>query len=534
MENLGIDRILRILVLFGIGACTEQSAATSSEGQDLSTSSARVMTSRAADGTNDGTQCPGSPMTYHGGPVVHNAQIHPIFWQPNGNANWTALAGQTQNQVFSLVDAFVTDFSAFPMFQTMAEYPDSSSNRPTSVTLSNSYNEYYNALPRAGTTIYPLQESDITSAIDSFVSSAGLPGTTDDLYVLFMPTNVHFCTSDGQCTFPPPAGGGVIGGWHSVTPGGRVYAVIGSEDTLSAGSFAPVVQPSPNGQPIDTMYNVLSHEVFEALTDPRGDGWFGPNSSGETCFENGDRCTGRALSFNVLGSSTLFTRNFDIQEEWSNATASCGLENPHVTSISPSSGLLGGGTGVGIAGVNFAPGMTIPGVNLGPCSSTFCTGTMQPGPAPGAITLWARVTDTSDPSVSDILDVNPTATFTYNAPPAAPSCAEAMACPASYGPEIMTVSCASTVQFYLVDSYTGSASPFPGTNTSMQYTTQTYPNNSIVACAPGTAPSQYGPSCATFSTYESTLDWCGPPPVRGKCKAPLHDCGDGVCVRLCT
>jgi hypothetical protein len=115
---------------------------------------------------------------------------------------------------------------------------------------------------------------------------------------------------------------------------------------------------------------------------------------------------------------------------------------------------------------------------------------MQPGPAPGAITLWARVTDTSDPS--DILDVNPTATFTYNAPPAA-----------------------------------------PGTNTSMHYTTETYPNHSIAACAPGTAPSQYGPSCATFSTYESTLHWCGPH-TTGGCKAPLRDCGDGVCVRLCS
>jgi len=542
MEKLGIVRTALLVGLFGIElvGCADQSINTSSEDQAVTTSSVmhpRVMTARGADGTNDGTQCPGIPMTYHQGEVIHNAQVHAIFWQPNGNQNWTALAGKTPNQVFWLVSNFVTDFSAFPMFQTMAEYPDSSGTHPTSVAFSHGYTEYDAALPHAGTVADPLQSSDIESAVDSFGSSAGLPTATDDLYVLFMPTNVHFCTSDGQCTFPPPGGSSSVGGWHAVTPGGRVYAVIGSEDTLRPGVFVPFVQPSPNGQAIDTMYNVLSHEMFESLTNPRGGGWFGPYSSDEKCFENGDRCNGRALSFSVIGSYTLDTMSFDIQQEWSNASASCGLENPHVASVSPNHGALGGGTNVTLTGVNFVPGMTIPGVNITGCtSSTSCSGTMQAGGAPGPIKLWARVTIASDPNVSDIIDANPNTTFTYDAPAPAPGCSESLACPASYGPQIMTVSCSSTVQFYLVDSYTHTSSPFPGTSTSMQYTMQTYPNNSIAACAPGTAPSQYGPLCATFSTYEPTVNWCGPINTGGggKCKAPLHDCGDGTCARFCT
>jgi hypothetical protein len=66
--------------------------------------------------------------------------------------------------------------------------------------------------------------------------------------------------------------------------------------------------------------NVTAHELSEAITDPRGAGWF--DSSGG---ENGDKC---AWSFNgpvVLKNNTTWK----LQMEWSNAayTAGTGYAN---------------------------------------------------------------------------------------------------------------------------------------------------------------------------------------------------------------
>jgi hypothetical protein len=58
-----------------------------------------------------------------------------------------------------------------------------------------------------------------------------------------------------------------------------------------------------------------------------------------------------------------------------------------------------------------------------------------------------------------------------------------------------------------------------------------------VACAPGVVPSQYGPRCASFSTYESSTLWCGPQGGGGgsTCPKGTHYCGpDQGCAKICT
>ena len=59
---------------------------------------------------------------------------------------------------------------------------------------------------------------------------------------------------------------------------------------------------------------MVSHEVSEATTDPRGTGWF--DNGG---YENGDKCEWVYASM-TLGNGAAFS----LQREWSNALYSAG------------------------------------------------------------------------------------------------------------------------------------------------------------------------------------------------------------------
>ncbi|MGZ6142162.1 MAG: hypothetical protein ACXWLM_02430, partial [Myxococcales bacterium] len=76
-----------------------------------------------------------------------------------------------------------------------------------------------------------------------------------------------------------------------------------------------------HSQGLAALANVSGHELSEARTDPRGDGWF--DSGGA---ENGDKC---AWTFNV--PSVRFSNNssWKIQGEWSNAAYDSGTGYPN-------------------------------------------------------------------------------------------------------------------------------------------------------------------------------------------------------------
>ena len=459
-------------------------------------------------------------MTYHGGPVMHDAQIHPIIWSPNGTGS--PILGKTENDVFWLLAYFFADFSAFPMFPVLTQYPDSTGAPPTSVSMiSTLATELDAALPRLGTQSDPLLASDIESTIDAFGEGAGIGTTTDDLYVLVLPANANFCLDPDDCSFPTGDGStGVTLGWHSVTPGGRVYAVIGSGDSLGSDAVNP---PFPNGPAIDTMFSVLSHEVFESLTDPTGGGWFGPDSEDEACFEIADRCVDSDLYFTIPGSSSRDGMTFNVQQEWSNATMNCGVQNPHITSISPSSIPSTGSSTLAIMGTGFAVGATtFTGLVDANCSSSqACTAVaLASGPT--------TVTPVAD--ANGLIDIAPTATLTYLPAPPPPSCTSTLTCAndSYYTFPVLRVECQSLVEFWQSGAQVGALAS--------TYAFQTGEFTSPVeACNPaaGTA------SCVSFTTVEPE-GFCAPPTHTSpplKCNGaeqPATGCGGGNVWHCCT
>ena len=77
-----------------------------------------------------------------------------------------------------------------------------------------------------------------------------------------------------------------------------------------------------HSQGLNAVVNVTSHELSEAITDPRGGGWF--DSQGQ---ENGDKC---AWAFN--GIQTLSNGSqWYLQGEWSNAAYNAGTGSPNLS-----------------------------------------------------------------------------------------------------------------------------------------------------------------------------------------------------------
>jgi hypothetical protein len=77
-----------------------------------------------------------------------------------------------------------------------------------------------------------------------------------------------------------------------------------------------------HSQGLNAVINVTSHELSEAITDPRGAGWF--DSSGA---ENGDKC---AWAFNGIQTLKNGTQWY-LQGEWSNAAYTAGTGSPNLS-----------------------------------------------------------------------------------------------------------------------------------------------------------------------------------------------------------
>jgi hypothetical protein len=118
----------------------------------------------------------------------------------------------------------------------------------------------------------------------------------------------------------------------------------------------------------------------------------------------------------------------------------------------------------------------------------------------------------------------------YPCPVAAPPiCAAAYSCPATYGAQLITVTCADNVDFFTVDTYTGNVTADAATATETYATsTTTYPYDELVACAAGVNAASWRQYCTGFPTYESSSTWCGKKSVS-PCSTGYTYCGDEGC-----
>jgi hypothetical protein len=160
-----------------------------------------------------------------------------------------------------------------------------------------------------------LTSDNIVSMVTSAVSSARV----GHIFHIFLPQGVDTCLDQGNtvCYSPDNLLTFAFCGYHSSVNIGGInvfYTVIPYEDVPEC--MAP--PPNPNGPLIDFTNSVLSHELFETITDPLGDAWIADSSPSEAGNEIGDICEGSDFSYVLVKGHTYQT-----QLEYSNARHAC-------------------------------------------------------------------------------------------------------------------------------------------------------------------------------------------------------------------
>jgi hypothetical protein len=254
-----------------------------------------------ADFTARGLAAPvgGAPLPHlinHGGPVLGDVQVVPIYW----GLVWATLATKTNVTLAQELNHFFDFILTSPYMDLLAEYSTSTTkihhgSRLPSHTITNSQ-------PGTATpTGRQVTDAQIQTALRGWIDSKVVPATTaNTLYFIFLPPNV-VSLSFGQQSCGSPVG---FCGYHS-NVGNAFYAVI---------PFASCGGCEFAGDFLDTLTEVSSHELAEAVTDPEGTTWFDPNPApGE---EIGDICN----------RQTVRMGGFLVQTEWSNAQGVCAFQ----------------------------------------------------------------------------------------------------------------------------------------------------------------------------------------------------------------
>jgi hypothetical protein len=281
-----------------------------------------------------------SPLSNHGGAVMHTNKVYAIYWVPPG---YTVSANYR-----SLIDGYFQNVAADSgkttnVYATSAEYSDGGGPAAYSSTFGGSIvdTQAYptsgctNTNPQTGSPFATcLLDSQITTEIDRVAVAQGWPRNGTTMFFMFTARNVGTCFSGGTTCFAQ-----YFCAYHSAfqnANGTYIYANMpyaASTNTCGAGSVA-----QPNGDDADLTLNVTSHEHLEAITDPFLNAWY--DASGN---ENGDKC---AWSFGApiggSGSSAwnqaIGSGHYMLQMEWSNAVSGCVQTEPTApaSSVTPS------------------------------------------------------------------------------------------------------------------------------------------------------------------------------------------------------
>jgi hypothetical protein len=247
-------------------------------------------------------------LTYLGGPVVTSMQSHTIYLNPTSTCPAVSCFGDPIT--------FLSDLGKSRFVHIIDQFTGSTADNR--YTVGTNYIANYPAAPSI------LTDADIQLVVSSAVAFSNLYGYGHEYHVFIAPgTDECFDSTYTQCYSPdnPPSfyfcayhGSFDLAGYGHVLYSVEPYQnVPGCSDTGA----------TPNGTLADSTNNVLSHELFETITDPDGSAWRNITDNALYGSEIGDECsfintTGFDPSVWHVGSRTYAT-----QPEYSNILHTC-------------------------------------------------------------------------------------------------------------------------------------------------------------------------------------------------------------------
>ena len=168
---------------------------------------------------------------------------------------------------------------------------------------------------------------DVTNLVHQaaqFTNGGGL----NRIFHLFIPQGIDVCSDANQTTCYSPDNPSTFSfcAFHSnvsFNDTGDILFTVEPFQDIDGCAAAP---PNPNSQLIDSTNSVLSHELFETITDPQGQTWFSEMSNPERGNEIGDICQGvfDQNGEEIIPSYVLVKgRNYETQLEYSNKVHGC-------------------------------------------------------------------------------------------------------------------------------------------------------------------------------------------------------------------
>ena len=258
-----------------------------------------------------------SNLVFHGGPVMTSFAAYLIFWLPPGVHFSSPVSDANYEQ---LMMRYFQDVGGSPFYDIVTQYPGSNGTPANAVTRGGSVVDT-SPYPHAGTTADPLLSADFRQEITNVIGAQGWPIGVGTMYFVFTGSGIQSCfdSTHTDCSQVQYCA------FHSaffLTAFDIDHAVVWANmpDAYSLGDCGP---SNVNGDPAaDTEINEMSHEHFEAVTDPLLNAWYDTDLSGEI----GDKC-----AYNVgPGGYTSTTPNVFLnghpyrpQREWSNIAGGC-------------------------------------------------------------------------------------------------------------------------------------------------------------------------------------------------------------------
>jgi PKD repeat protein len=324
----------------------------------------------------------GSPLHWEGGPVMHSATTHVVFWDPKEEFTATTK---------TIVEGFFTNVAkdsglGSNVWGVAGQYTDKTGNAAYSSTFGGALLDK-TAYPKTGNCAVPkegdsgppyttcLTDAQLQTELSSFVAAKKLAKGPTQLYFLLLPHKVVTCF-----TGEPVCSNNFFCAYHSyIEPGSPeeiIYADIpfslldegfvkGCQDDGHAKLQLPNGDAGKAGENETTRFadvalKYISHEYNEAVTDPlvgteagfgEGLGTAWVDAQG---LEDGDKCNGVSpdekhdgigydknaflptlggkVSEGTLFDQSINSASYYLQSEWDNANSACLMRPSPITS----------------------------------------------------------------------------------------------------------------------------------------------------------------------------------------------------------
>jgi len=253
---------------------------------------------------------PAANLEYHNGPVMRDPTVYAIFWDPGNNM------AQAYRDT---IERYFTDIGSTPYLNINTQYTDGNGPVPPTSHFGASTVDT-RAYPHAGTFADPVTRADVQQEITNQTAHPEWQGPDlSTMYFVFLGQNIIECKGANDCFAGPgvPAAAANYCAYHGAFNGDTIFATqpYAASSTRCGSNTA-----YPNGRDQDLELSPVSHEQFEAYSDPHINAWYDDDKGNE----NGDNCAYNYGQLEPDGTNIVLNgHRYQIQTEWSNADGGC-------------------------------------------------------------------------------------------------------------------------------------------------------------------------------------------------------------------